>query len=75
MWKLVLAGLSPGIPVLGRLVRAEGEESVWGRKFGQNEQTLGGDKGQVAFSLLPYVPFLPGERCWQLGEKPFIFRL
>lgn len=75
MWRLVLSGFSPGIPVLGGLVRAEGEKSVWGRKFGQNEQTLGGDKGQVAFSLLPYAPFLGGERCWQLGEKTVIFRL
>lgn len=43
---------------------------LWGRRFGQNEQTLGGDKGQDAFSLLPPLPlFLPSLPVSVLREE------
>lgn len=52
-----LAVFSPGILFWNCWLGLQG--SVWGRRFGQNEQTLGGDKGQGAFSSLPCVPFSP----------------
>lgn len=53
---------------------------LWGRRFGQNEQTLGGDKGQDAsqflYSCLPCL-CLSSEKREMLairGKKSLIFR-
>lgn len=51
--------------------------SVWGRRFGQNEQTLGGDKAQGAFLLLlcaSFPPSLPMSVCLQRREMLHIRR-